>query len=695
MEKIEPKPKILVVDDEEDVREVICDYIEDIDLGVQTIVASNIEEAIVKTKDDEVALILVDYSMPGGNGIELSKRLKKILPDTNIIMITGRADKQLVIDGMRKGLNDFIEKPLDPNLFKKIITGHVNDFIAKKEEEARELLLIKKSFIEESLDLFDNTDNYILRLEEEYYEDEVVNNLFRRLHTIKGGALAVEGCEILAKLVHVWETCLQKIKKDKKRPNADGISLFLDAKDNCLKLLGLLDSNEKISSGYIKELDNLEAHLRKVTYIDYPKEHPRKKIKAADITLGLDIDDGLFVSNPKLDSLLNLTGDLVNLKNNFKALLQNKMKEDKSKDYSDFEDLYDNMNKITDRFQSKIMEIRQFNLAKFLNRIPRLIRTVAHDLGKLIKYEIKGADVSVDRNVAKALNLSLTHILRNSCDHGIENTEERKSLGKPPSGNITLEVKESKDDLVLKVQDDGRGMDKDLILAKAVKNELVEPIKINHLTDQEIFDFIFHPGFSTAEEVTSVSGRGVGMDVVKNHIDKLHGEIHINSEKGKGTQITIRIPVQKTLLVEKFMVGAHQGEFIAFPSKSIIAVENVDKEKVKSIFSDGKYHFKGDDIPISTYSDFLDISDKESSNSVTPKVILILEEEGEKLAVIIEEINRQLETVVRPFNKILPKIPCFRGTCYLTDETFAFVISSSELFTKVLSIKEKDKNKAA
>ena len=144
MEKVEPKPKILVVDDEEDVREVICDYIEDIDLDVQTIVASNIEEAIVKTKDDEVALILVDYSMPGGNGIELSKRLKKILPDTNIIMITGRADKQLVIDGMRKGLNDFIEKPLDPNLFKKIISSHVSEFIAKKEEEAKELLLIKK-----------------------------------------------------------------------------------------------------------------------------------------------------------------------------------------------------------------------------------------------------------------------------------------------------------------------------------------------------------------------------------------------------------------------------------------------------------------------------------------------------------------------------------------------------------------------
>ena len=234
-------------------------------------------------------------------------------------------------------------------------------------------------------------------------------------------------------------------------------------------------------------------------------------------------------------------------------------------------------------------------------------------------------------------------------------------------------------------------MDKDLILAKAIKNELVEPIKINHLTDQEIFDFIFHPGFSTAEEVTSVSGRGVGMDVVKNHIDKLHGEIHINSEKGKGTEITITIPVQKTLLVEKFMIGAHKGEYVAFPSKSIIAVENIDKDQVKSIFSNGKYNFKGDDIPISTYSDFLDTSEKESTNTQTPKVILVLEEEGEKLAVVIEEINRQLETVVRPFNKILPKIPGFRGTCYLTDETFAFVISSSELFTKILSIKEKDK----
>ena len=199
------------------------------------------------------------------------------------------------------------------------------------------------------------------------------------------------------------------------------------------------------------------------------KSTPGKKIKAADITLGLDIDDGLFVSNPKLDALLNLTGDLVNLKNNFKAILQQRVKESKDDDYKDVEELFENMNKITDRFQNKIMEIRQFNLAKFLNRIPRLIRTVAHDLGKLIKYEIKGADISVDRNVAKALNLSLTHILRNSCDHGIENTEERKSLGKSPSGNIVLEVNESKENIVVKIKDDGKGMDKDLILAKCHK----------------------------------------------------------------------------------------------------------------------------------------------------------------------------------------------------------------------------------
>ena len=125
---------------------------------------------------------------------------------------------------------------------------------------------------------------------------------------------------------------------------------------------------------------------------------------------------------------------------------------------------------------------------------------------------------------------------------------------------------------------------KTLSLPSAIKNELVEPIKINHLTDQEIFDFIFHPGFSTAEEVTSVSGRGVGMDVVKSHIDKLHGEIHINSEKGKGTEITITIPVQKTLLVEKFMIGAYRGDFIAFPSKSVIAVENIDSEKRRISF---------------------------------------------------------------------------------------------------------------
>ncbi|MEE2743461.1 MAG: response regulator [Bdellovibrionota bacterium] len=689
MDKVELKPKILVVDDEEDVREVICDYIEDIGLGVQTIVASNIEEAITKTKDDEVALILVDYSMPGGNGIELSKRLKKILPDTNIIMITGRADKQLVIDGMRKGLNDFIEKPLDPNLFKKIITGHVNDFIAKKEEEARELLLIKKSFIEESLDLFDNTDNYILRLEEDYYEDEVVNNLFRRLHTIKGGALAVEGCEILAKLVHVWETCLQKIKKDKKRPNADGISLFLDAKDHSLKLLGLFDSGEKIKSDYIKKLDDLENKLRKVTYIDYPKEHPRKRIKAAEITLGVDIEDGLFVSNPKLDSLLNLTGDLVNLKNNLKGHIQKKAKDSKKEDLEEIENIYDSMNKLTDRFQTKIMEIRQFSLAKFLNRIPRLIRTVAHDLGKLIKYEIKGAEVLVDRNVAKALNLSLTHILRNSCDHGIENPDDRKRLGKDSSGTIVLEVKEHKENIIVKISDDGKGMDKDLILAKAIKNELVPTNKINHLTDEEIFDFIFHPGFSTAEEVTSVSGRGVGMDVVKNHIDKLNGEIHIKSQIGKGTEITITIPAQRTLLVERFMIGSCQGDFIAFPLKSVVAVENLDDKERSQINSQETYDFKGEKIPLSTYSSFLGLESDRKDKTLNAETVIILGEEENKIAVLLEKVTRQIETVVRPFNKILPKIPGFRGTCYLSDETFAFVISSSELFNSSITEKEK------
>jgi two-component system chemotaxis sensor kinase CheA len=563
--------------------------------------------------------------------------------------------------------------------------------MAKKEEEARELLLIKKSFIEESLDLFENTDNYILRLEEEYYEDEVVNNLFRRLHTIKGGALAVEGCEILAKLVHVWESSLQKIKKDKKRPNADGISLFLDAQDHCLKLLSLLDSNEKIQSGYIKELDQLEDNLSKISYIDYPKDHPRKRINAAEITLGLDIDDGLFVTNPKLDSLLNLTGDLVNLKNNLKNIIQKKSTENQKNDLDEIEDLYDNMNKLADRFQNKIMEIRQFNLAKFLNRIPRLIRTVAHDLGKLIKYEIKGADISVDRNIAKALNLSLTHILRNSCDHGIENSEERKRIGKPSSGTIILEVKEEKENIVVKISDDGRGINKDIVLAKAIKNELVPTNRINHLTDEEIFDFIFHPGFSTVEEVTSVSGRGVGMDVVKNHIEKLNGEIHVSSEIDKGTQITISIPAQKTLLVEKFIIGISQGNFVAFPMKSILSVENIEEGKRSKISSQKTYHFKGEEIPLSTYSSYLGLNKNTEESEI--ETIIILEEEENKMAVLLEKVTRQLETVVRPFNKILPKIPGFRGTCYLSDETFAFVLSSSELFS--LALEEDEKSKAA
>lgn len=304
------------------------------------------------------------------------------------------------------------------------------------------------------------------------------------------------------------------------------------------------------------------------------KESAKKAVNA---------DQTIRVEVGRLESLMNLVGELVLQKNRIGALAR-VLNDDQSDAASIREAMAaaaGGLDRITGDLQSAVMRTRMQPLDKLFGRYPRLIRDLAAKTGKQIELVIEGGDTEVDKSIIEELNDPLVHVLRNSADHGIELPADRTAKGKPASGTLMLWARHEGGHVRIVVRDDGRGLNRDRIAAKAVERGLVSADAVASLSDRQVFDFIFLPGFSTAEQVSDLSGRGVGMDVVRTNIRKLKGEIELTSELGKGTSVAILIPL--TVAILPAMMVDISSEIYAIPLSSIIEIVRPSPSQISSV----------------------------------------------------------------------------------------------------------------
>ena len=583
-----------------------------------------------------------------------------------------------------------------------------------------------KEFLIECQENLSRMDIELLQLEKSS-DPELVKSIFRVMHTIKGSA-GFLGLSKLEKLTHAAETLLAKIRDGSLQPNAIIISALLSAIDGTRTILSSLESNlnegKSDSDNIIKTLNDcinpkpsliepqvekppVEIKLNPKPVISPTLVHTKDRassfsdaakpvtLQAGSGTLVLEMppapisapkekteeihkeivsalsDSSVRIPVEILDKLMSLVSELVLSRNQLlqcSTRLNDSMLQVASRQF----------NLVTSELQEALMKTRMQPISNVWNKFPRMVREVAFKLGKQINLQMQGADTELDKTLIEAIKDPLTHLVRNSIDHGIESPEGRARANKKPEGILLLRAYHESGRVNVVISDDGKGIDLNRVKAKALEKQLLSSDQLAQMGDNSLLQLIFLPGFSTAEKVTSVSGRGVGMDVVKNNIEKIGGMIDIQSEVNKGTTIHLRIPL--TLAIIKALTISAAGQSFAIPQTHIIELLRLkDDSKVGGIeyvHETPVYRFRGKLIPLINLSELLQVKSL-SDIKFHPNHIVILQAEDKQFGLLVDSVKDTNEIVVKPLPTRLKGVGCFAGVTIMGDGLVQLILDVS------------------
>ncbi len=408
---------------------------------------------------------------------------------------------------------------------------------------------------------------------------------------------------------------------------------------------------------------------------DKSAEKPEEKAAAASQAAAKPVaEQTIRVEVSRLESLLNLVGQLVLNKNRILALTRNVKDYDVPQEVEeDFASAAGDLDHLMSELQVSVMRTRMQPLAKLFDRYPRVIRDMARMTHKKINLDIVGKDTEVDKTVLEQLADPLVHILRNSADHGVELPEDRTASGKSETGTIKLEAEHQGSHVRVAITDDGKGLDREVLGAKAVEKGLTTPEKLEQLSDEDVFGFIFAAGFSTAKQVSDLSGRGVGMDVVRTNINKLNGTINVMSKKGKGTTIEILIPL--TVAIMPAMVVGVGSHLYSIPLQSIVEIVRPEPQEVKSVSGHPVMQLRDTVLPL------LDMRKRLSETQVEDggRFAVVVGVGGQRVGLCVDKLVGQQEIVIKPLDDTYTQGGPFSGATIREDGDVCLILDVVQL----------------
>jgi len=576
---------------------------------------------------------------------------------------------------------------------------------------------LTRDFIAEALEYIEEIEINILNLENEPENKDYINAVFRPFHSIKGVASFLN-LEEIRSLAHNLESLLDRTRNGEISVTPALIDVVLDGADALKTLIGRLrDALEGKTTAYADfDIPALTARIHKIEQgfdteiggkkigeilvdeglISKEKLEETLKTKSAspDKKLGQTlIEEGVVkpkqisqalrkqvdqvtdltairVDTVKLDDLIDMVGELVITQSMISQDLKNQANADKDliRDISQFF-------RITSALQRVSTSLRMIPIKQTFQRMSRLVRDLAKNAGKLVSVELVGEDTEIDRNMVDEIYNPLVHMIRNSVDHGLETPEERILAGKPEKGLITLKAYHRGGNIVIEITDDGKGLDKQKIVNKGVKAGLVSADE--DLSDQEIYKLIFMPGLSTAAKVTDVSGRGVGMDVVKRAVEKLRGKIEIESSVGMGTTFITRFPL--TLAIIDGMIVKVGSESYILPTTSIRQALRPSRESYTSVAGKGEMiNAMGQLMPLIRMYDLFDIEPEHKEP--WEAIVVIVDSESGSRCLMVDKIIGKTEVVVKSLGEGLKSIKGLAGGAILGNGRIGLIIDAEGLF---------------
>ncbi|MGN0497272.1 MAG: chemotaxis protein CheW [Lachnospiraceae bacterium] len=395
------------------------------------------------------------------------------------------------------------------------------------------------------------------------------------------------------------------------------------------------------------------------------KAAPAKSSKAvANRSVRVDIE--------KLDVLMNLVSELIIAKN---GLVSVSNQEDSKTSMQSFNEQIEYLERITTNLHESVMKVRMVPIESVVNRFPRMIRDLSKKLGKEMELIMTGEDTELDRTVIDEIGDPLMHMLRNSADHGLESTIDRLKLGKPQVGTIQLNAYQEGNNVIIDVVDDGAGIDVEKVKTSAIEKGQITEEQAEMMSEKEAIDLLFRPAFSTAEKITDVSGRGVGLDVVKNKIEGLGGDVEVSTKLGEGTKFTVRLPLTLAI-IQALMVEVHSEKY-AIPLNSIETIEDVMTSDIKYVQQKEVISLRGTVIPIVRLDEILECPPREEEPE---NLVVVIVKKGDKqTGLVIDNLLGQQEIVIKPLGKYININKIISGATILGDGEVALIIDSNTL----------------
>ncbi|MGB2552139.1 hybrid sensor histidine kinase/response regulator [Campylobacter sp. MOP51] len=413
------------------------------------------------------------------------------------------------------------------------------------------------------------------------------------------------------------------------------------------------------------------------------KVEAEKKVPAASAG-GSDAEQTIRVEVKRLDHLMNLIGELVLGKNRLLKIYDDvEERYEGEKFLEELNQVVSSLSLVTTDIQLAVMKTRMLPIAKVFNKFPRMIRDLSRELNKQIDLEIAGEETELDKSIVEQIGDPLVHMIRNSCDHGIEDGATRIAAGKSEKGTIQLKAYNEGNHIVVEIADDGKGLDADMLKAKSIEKGIITEREADAMSDKEAFSLIFKPGFSTAAKVTNVSGRGVGMDVVKTNIEKLNGLIDIDSELGKGTVVKLKIPLTLAI-IQSLLVGS-QEEFFAIPLASVLETVRVPIDDIYTIDGKNVLRLRDEVLSLVKLSDIFGVKQVFDGGEQTYVVIIGVAEA--KLGIIVDSLVGQEEIVIKSMGDYLQNIPGIAGATIRGDGRVTLIIDVAAMMEMAKDIK--------
>ena len=394
------------------------------------------------------------------------------------------------------------------------------------------------------------------------------------------------------------------------------------------------------------------------------------------------------VNQALLDTFMNLVGELIVTRNAFGHITRRLDigEQERAEAIKDLRDTLLALSRVSEEMQRTVMAMRMVPIRNVFQKFPRMLRDLTRKTGKQAQIILEGEDTEIDKGVAEDLADPLVHIIRNSVDHGLETPEERLKAGKPEKGTILLKASHEGNFIIIDIIDDGRGINTTAVLEKAIERGLVSKEQAPTLSHEEICNFIFQPGFSTAQEITDISGRGVGMDVVMTNLKKIKGNVRVNSEPGKGTEVRLEVPLTLAL-IEALLVKVADQTF-AMPLDSVTETVKVTQDEMQSLLRKKAILLRGEVVTVAALSDLLGIESATQISNSEEMTLLIVKMGSTKIGVIVDSIQRKEEVLVKPLAEYLAAIPGLAGASILGDGRSILILDPAELIALAAAFKE-------